>query len=143
MKDTNISSLYFLLICFVIFLIVKNTFDATMDVLYPLYEDIERGNSTVKKAFVFRNILSIICMTFIFYLFINYKLNNYLCTILLLVLLTCINFFLVCDRYIYYFIKPNNNNLAIVKFLDAYGSMSFNYIILTYSLYIIIQLFRG
>ena len=142
MKDTNSSSLYFLLICFVIFLIVKNTFDATMDVLYPLYEDIERGNHTVKKAFIFRNILSIMCVTFILYFFINYKLNNYLYTILLLVLLTCINFFLVCDRYIYYLIKPNNNNLAIVKLLDAYGSMFLNYIILTYSLYIIIQIFR-
>jgi len=138
----NDSSLYFLLICFVIFLIVKNTFDATMDVLYPLYEDVQNGNSTVKKAFFLRNILSIICVLYIFYLLINYKLNNYIYIILILVLATCVNFFLVCDRYIFYFIKPNNTNLDIVKFLDAYGSMSFNYIILTYSLYIIVQIFR-
>jgi hypothetical protein len=144
MKDTsnNNSSLYFLLICFVIFLIVKNTYDATLDVLYPLYEDIENGNSTVKKAFILRNILSIMCVTFILFLFLNYKLNKYLYVILSIVLLTCISFFLFCDRFIFYFIKQNKRNLDIVKFIDAYGSMALNYILLMYSLFIIIQIFR-
>jgi hypothetical protein len=140
MKVNN--SIYILLIYFVIFLIIKNTFDTTMDVLYPTYEDVLEGTPAVKNAFFLRNILSILCVLFIFYLFMKYTLNNFLYTILTIVLITCIFFFLFSDRLIYYFIKQTNTNLVTVRFIDTYSSIIFNNVLLMYCLFIIIQIFR-
>jgi len=89
-----------------------------MDVLYPTYEDVLEGTPVVKNAFFLRNILSILCVLFIFYLFMKYTLNNFLYTILTIVLITCIFFFLFSDRLIYYFIKQTNTNLVTVRFID-------------------------
>ena len=139
MKKDNI---YLVLIYFFIFISIKKIYDLFIIYKYPTFEDIDKQADSIDFIFVIRDILSAISFLFILYILFSFKLNKFIFTIVTLLLIQNILYFLIDKRYIYYLIDEKNLDMDTIIFIDGTFNNITNVIVFVYALYILANIFR-
>jgi len=140
MKD--IINIYSLLICFFIFIFIKKIYDIAIIYKYPTFEDIDKQDSSLDFIFLFKDILSVTAIIFILYILFSFKVNNFIFTVVILIFIHNILYFLIDKRYIYYFVDKKNIDMDQLIFIDGTINNIANVLVLLYTIYILIQIFR-
>jgi hypothetical protein len=140
MKYNNV---YSVLIYFFIFIVIKKSYDIIIDYKFPTYEYIEQADKSLNFLFVIRDIFAFISIVFIFYILFSFKINIFILLILLFLIIQNIIYFIVDKRYIYYFIDKKNINIDSLIFIDGTINNLSNIIVILFSSYILVKIFRS
>jgi hypothetical protein len=107
----------------------------------PDSNKIDKNDKVATTLENLENIFSYITLFFILFLFIFYKLNNLVIYLLVIILTTTLEYFLVNKRYIYLFIKPTNFSDKIINFLDLYFDKLRIFMLMSFSLFCLFKIF--
>jgi len=123
------------------FICLKKIVDIIGEIKFPNYNNL-KNESNFWKNFVFvrdfLNALSLVLkIAIIYYL----KLTGYILALFLLLILNNVFYFLVEERFIYYFIPKEKLNLKVLDWLDKYGGLFDNLLTFLLAFYIIIHIF--
>jgi hypothetical protein len=132
MKNENS---YQMIIYFIIFIFIKSIIDLMYEIKNPDSSKINKNDKLATTLENVENIFSYITIFFILVLFIFYKLNNLIFFLLVIILTSTLEYFLVNKRYIYLFIKPSNFSDKIVNFLDLYFDKLRIFMLMSFSLF--------
>jgi hypothetical protein len=138
MRNENV---YITLIYFTIFIFTKKILDIIVEINVPTYKDLDKKSEFVKMLVKIRDLLSLVTIVSILYLFCFYKLNKYLVFLFALLLVYNIEYFLIDHRFIYYFFNNNAFNNKTIDFLDTNSDMFYNFIISVYCMYVLVVIF--
>jgi hypothetical protein len=131
--------LYATLIFYFIFLTFQKAYSATMDV--DLIADIIPNSKFDVYLNAFRQFLSGINLMIIIYIFYNFKLNLFLITILSLLFIKSLCFFLLQKKYIYYVTNNKSSFVEYVsthfKWINLYSSL----IYIAFGIYLVSKIF--
>lgn len=134
------SIVYYFLICFTIFTFIKKILGAIIESDYPIRKEAEKAGPIWKIMSDFRFITNVLSLIFITTFLLSVKLNIFLYTILVLLLIGDIEYFLVDCRFITYILNIDNNNYWL-KYLDKNFSLYFDSLFSIFSLYAITEIF--
>lgn len=135
----NQYAIYYLVIVFIVFMVIKKILDQIIDLHYPTYNPPPTGNW--KYLVALRNIFSILAILFSAWILILFKgkSNFFVNTLLILIILNNILYNLVDNRFsnglIYYFIKKTEQNEKIIVFIDKYFNTITDWVITIFIIY--------
>ena len=138
MKNENS---YQMIIYLIVFLFIKSIIDLMYEIKNPDSNKIDKNDKVATTLENLENIFSYITLFFILFLFIFYKLNNLVIYLLVIILTTTLEYFLVNKRYIYLFIKPTNFSDKIINFLDLYFDKLRIFMLMSFSLFCLFKIF--
>jgi hypothetical protein len=133
--------LYTVLIMYFIFLVYQKSIAIFMESKFPTYEDIKTTTPFWQNVYKLREINAFISLSFIAYIFTNFKVNHYTFVVLCMLLASVVNFFLFNSNYIYYIIQQTSDSDKLVKFMSTKTNVYLNYITILYVFYAMIQIF--
>ena len=134
-------NLYTILIVYFIFLVYQKSLAIFMESKFPTYEDIQRTTPFWQNVYKLRQFNAFISLSFISYIFTNFKVNHYTFVVLCMLLLSVVNFFLFNSNYVYYIIQQNTANDKFVHFMSTKTNVYLNYITILYVIYAMIRIF--
>jgi len=132
MKNDNS---YQIIIYLIIFLFIKSIIDLIYEIKNPKSNKVNENDILAKNLANIEYILNIVTIVLILLLFIFYKLNTLLKSLLIIILISIFEYFIVNKRYIYLFIEQNNLSDKIIKFLDLYFDKFQIFMLMIFSLY--------
>jgi hypothetical protein len=112
-----------------------------MESKFPTYEDIKKTTPFWQNVYKLRQFNAFISLSFILYIFSNFKVNHYTFVVLCILLTSVVNFFLFNSHYIYYIIEKNSDNEKIANFMATKTNVYLNYITVLYVFYAMTKLF--
>jgi hypothetical protein len=133
--------LYTTLIIYFIFLVYQKSLAIYMESKFPTYEDIKKTTPFWQNVYKLRQFNAFISLSFILYIFSNFKVNHYTFVVLCILLTSVVNFFLFNSHYIYYIIEKNSDNEKIANFMATKTNVYLNYITVLYVFYAMTKLF--
>ncbi len=133
--------LYTVLVMYFVFLVYQKLLAVFMESKFPTYEDIQKTTPFWQNVYKLREFNAFISLSFIIYIFANFKLNHYTFVVLCMLLASVVNFFLFNNHLIYYIIPKTSDNDKVVKFMSTNTNVYLNYITILYVFYAIVKLF--
>ena len=133
--------LYTTLIIYFIFLVYQKSLAIYMESKFPTYEDIKKTTPFWQNVYKLRQFNAFISLSFILYIFSNFKVNHYTFVVLCILLTSVVNFFLFNSHYIYFIIEKNSDNEKIANFMATKTNVYLNYITVLYVFYAMTKLF--
>jgi len=137
----NKQTIYTLLILFILWLALKKSMDIIIDFKFPVYIPPPTG---FWKYFVdLRDIFTAFSMIFsvILLIILSGVTNYYIKTIIVMLLLNDVAYFLVDKRLIWNIIPENQNTRQIIDFFDIYLNSLTNLLFGLYAFYAIVTIF--
>jgi Na+-transporting NADH:ubiquinone oxidoreductase subunit NqrD len=133
---------YSILITFFSIYVCKKIIDITIEAKYPTYKNLKKDPNIWKLLVQIRSMLCFVFLLFAFYILYSYKLNEYIYFLLGLVITNNLFYFMIEERYVYFFMDKKNIDEQFLDFLDSKVGMFSNVILGFLSLYIVINVFK-
>jgi len=133
---------YIILIYFFTFTCFKKFVDVIGEINVPTYESRKTVSPFWQKFVNFRTFLNFLSLIIKLCILYFYKLNGYLISIFVILILSNIFYFVIENRYIYYLIPKEKLNTNFLNYLDRYGGIYENLFEFLFLFYIIINIYN-
>lgn len=137
----NNENSYLLLIGFIVFLFFKKLLAVIVDINVPNYKDLKNVSPLLKNLVNLRRLLNVIDVIAISYFLLTYKLNYQIRISFVLLLIISLKYFIIDERFIYYFIDNNAENNLITDSIVEKGDLYIDTASLLFSIYTLDRIF--
>ncbi len=132
---------YILLIGLIIFLFIKKTLAVVIEARTPEITDLDNSPQIWTALWNFRRVFNVISIFALSYFLITYNLNKHIKIVFLLLLFISFEYFIVDERFIYYFISETPDNKLIINLIDKQLDLYIDLFCLIYSIYALNNIF--
>jgi hypothetical protein len=137
----NNENSYLLLIGFIVFLFFKKLLAVIVDIKVPNYKELKNASPLSKNLVNLRRLLNVIDVIAISYFLLTYKLNKQIRIIFTLLLIISLKYFIIDERFIYYFIDNNAENNLITDSIVEKGDLYIDIASLLFAIYALDRIF--
>ena len=137
----NNENSYLLLIGFIVFLFFKKLLAVIVDIKVPNYKELKNASPLSKNLVNLRRLLNVIDVIAISYFLLTYKLNKQIRIIFALLLIISLKYFIIDERFIYYFIDNNAENNLITDSIVEKGDLYIDIASLLFAIYALYRIF--
>jgi hypothetical protein len=137
----NNENSYLLLIGFIVFLFFKKLLAVIVDINVPNYKNLKNVSPLLKNLVNLRRLLNVIDVIAISYFLLTYKLNYQIRIVFVLLLIISLKYFIIDERFIYYFIDNNAENNLITDTIVEKGDLYIDTASLLFAIYALDRIF--
>jgi hypothetical protein len=136
-------TIYYILIAFIVFTLIKNILAHAIEYKYPTYRELASAPTIWKQLIKIRGLFNMISILFIVVVLYSYKFTSVVKLAFIIMLFHYIMYFIIDKRFIYLIIPETTENINLVKLYDKYGDRVGDIIILMIVIYSLFFIFMS